>query len=92
MPKWTPPFLAKPEEKLEELDVGKSASCSICPEDSLPINACEFAGALLEYSLGARSCSGADGTFCPKSSFSDPSIYSSCPTRLEKLKNRNDPP
>ena len=89
MPKWTPPFLAEPEKTV---DVSKSASFSISPEDSLPLNACEFAGALLEYTLGARSCSGTDGTFCPKSSFSDPSIYCSCPTRLEKLKNRNDPP
>ena len=88
MPEWAP--LWNVHDK--GLDVGKSPSCSIRPEESLPINACEFAGALLEYTLGARSCSGADGTFCPKSCFGDPSVYCSCPTRFEKLKNRKDLP
>ena len=87
MSKWTPLWDANQDRR----DVVKSARCTVRqPEDYLPLNACEFAGELLEFTCDARSC--IDGTFCPKTCFGDPSVYVSCPTRLEKLRNKKDPP
>ena len=67
-----------------------SHSCvSRSPVDfGLQLNACEFVGALVDASCDARTC--ADGTFCPSRCYSDSAVYGSCPTRLEKLKNKKE--
>jgi hypothetical protein len=56
----------------------------------LPLDACEFAGSLVDESCDGRIC--VDGAFCPSRLFGNPAIYASCPTRLEKLKTKKDQP
>jgi hypothetical protein len=79
------------EVNVPQRGVVKSARCAARPnvDRGLPLDACEFAGALVDATCDARLC--VDGTFCPKRCFGDPVVYGSCPARLEKKqKSRKD--
>jgi len=52
----------------------------------LPPGCCEFVGVLIHPSIEGRRC--IDHTFCPKRLFSDPKFFASCPTRKQKLKDK----
>ncbi len=66
----------------------KSARCARVPADLKPLGCCEFVGGVVDSTVTARTCY--DGTFCPFRVFSDPTVYASCPARLEKLKLKKE--
>ena len=57
---------------------------------SPPVGCCEFVGDIVFFEGGGRYCS--DKTFCPRRIFADAKIYATCPTRIEKLRERKEQP
>ena len=49
-----------------------------------PVGCCGFVGGVVDVTCEGRRC--LDGTFCPKSVFSDAKVFVLCPVRLAKLK------
>jgi hypothetical protein len=68
--------------------VVQSARCARVPDVVDRAGCCEFVGALVDDIFDGRRCK--DGTFCPSRCYSVPSVYASCPTRIDKLKGRKE--
>jgi hypothetical protein len=59
---------------------------NIFTEAATPAGCCEFVRDLVDPTIDGRRC--VDNTYCPKRIFADSKLFNSCPTRLEKLKDK----
>jgi hypothetical protein len=59
---------------------------TVITEASAPTGCCEFVRDLVDPTIDGRRCF--NNTYCPKRIFADPKLFDSCPTRLEKLKDK----
>ena len=65
-----------------------SARCSMRSDvdPALPVGCCEFVGELVDVLSSSRYC--VDKTFCPARIYAVPQAFVGCPTRQDKLKNK----
>ncbi|NLF88071.1 hypothetical protein GX563_04525 [Candidatus Bathyarchaeota archaeon] len=60
------------------------------PAPNLTAGICEFVGDYVFSGSSGRKCF--DGTFCPVSVYGKLTVYQTCPTRLVKLREREEQP
>jgi hypothetical protein len=59
---------------------------TVITEAAAPAGCCEFVRDLVDPAIDGRRC--VNNTYCPKRIFADSKLFGSCPTRLEKLKDK----
>ena len=79
MPVWQPHW----DVNVKRSDVNQPPHSSTADK---PSGWCEFLDHIDDFVLDAGYCS--DKTFCPKRIFSDAKVFALCPTRLEKLRDK----
>ncbi|MGD0451180.1 MAG: hypothetical protein ABSA79_09035 [Candidatus Bathyarchaeia archaeon] len=80
MPVWQPPW----DVNVKRPDVIQPPHSSAT--NNRPVGCCEFLDHIDDFVQDAGYCS--DKTFCPKRIFSDVKVFVLCPTRLEKLMDK----
>ncbi len=87
MTEWRPLWDANQEKRFATKQT--MSACLPAKDRDVSESCCDFVGELVDATCDGKYCL-ADRTFCPPRIFEDSKVWVTCPTRLEKLKNKKE--